>query len=78
MLLCQSLSHISYKLAIMQCRFFGHSCVAVGCVRGNAPSDYGWPSYSQLIIFTGGKNILTSGKNNSTSSLSRSFRNPMR
>ena len=25
--------------------------------------DYGWPSYSQLIIFTSSKNIFTSSKN---------------
>ena len=31
-------------------------------------SDYGWPSYSQLIIFTSSKNIFTSSKNIFTSS----------
>ena len=36
-------------------------------------SDYGWPSYSQLIIFTSSKNIFTSSKNIFTGSRNKTL-----
>ena len=35
--------------------------------------DYGWPSYSQLIIFTSSKNIFTSSKNIFTGSRNKTL-----
>ena len=34
---------------------------------------YGWPSYSQLIIFTSSKNIFTSSKNIFTGSRNKTL-----
>ena len=41
---------------------------------GHPPSGgYGWPSYSQLIIFTSSKNIFTSSKNIFTGSRNKTL-----
>ena len=37
------------------------------------PAAYGWPSYSQLIIFTSSKNIFTSSKNIFTGSRNKTL-----
>ena len=37
------------------------------------PGVYGWPSYSQLIIFTSSKNIFTSSKNIFTGSRNKTL-----
>ena len=41
--------------------------------KGRRSPDYGWPSYSQLIIFTSSKNIFTSSKNIFTGSRNKTL-----
>ena len=51
----------------MQVLYFKRYC------RHNINAEYGWPSYSQLIIFTSSKNIFTSSKNIFTGSRNKTL-----